>query len=457
MIDRFIIFGATGDLTSRLLMPSLAELAQEQELPDGLQVVGVGRLAWSTDDFRQRMAKAMAEHAPHVAASARDDLVSRLDYRAADVTNGAEMAALLAGVEGPVLAYLALRPSLFEPTVRALAAARLPPGSAVAIEKPFGDGVASAHRLNDVLRTELPGTMVFRIDHFLSNEFINRIAALRFANRIFEPIWNSQHVDRVVISWDETLTLEGRATYYDGAGALRDMLQNHLLQVLCLVAMEPPARFDEQSVRDARVAVLRAIASPTPDQVRRTSIRARYAAGTIGDRTVPAYVDEPGIDTSRKTETFAQLTLAIANWRWEGTPFTIRSGKALARDRAEVAVHFRPTPGLMFEGEAMTSNVLRIGLMEPSVRLAVNSLGPDRRLVEETLTLDATPPGRAAYANLLMAMLHGRQMVAIRDDETEEMWRIVEPVLAAWAGDEVPLGEYPAGSDAVAVGRAGPA
>jgi glucose-6-phosphate 1-dehydrogenase len=322
MIDRLIIFGATGDLTSRLLLPSLAELAQEQELPDGLQVLGVGRLAWSAADFRQRMEQALAEHAPHVAAPAREGLVSRLDYRQADVTNGAEIAALLGGVERPLLAYLALPPSLFEPTLRALATARLPPGSAVAIEKPFGDGVASARNLNDVLRTELPGTLVFRVDHFLSHELIARIAALRFANRFFEPIWNSLHVERVVISWDETLTLEGRATYYDRAGALRDMLQNHLLQVICLVAMEPPPRFDEQSVRDARVAVLRAIPSPTPDQVRRNSVRARYAAGTIGDRAVPAYVDEPGIDPSRQTETFAQLTLGVANWRWEGTPFS---------------------------------------------------------------------------------------------------------------------------------------
>jgi glucose-6-phosphate 1-dehydrogenase len=455
MIDRIVIFGATGDLTARLLMPSLAELAEEQELPDGLRVLGVGRVGWSADDFRQRMEQALAAHAPYVAASAREDLVSRLDYRRADVTNGAELASLLGGVDRPLLAYLALRPSLFEPTVRALAAARLPPGSAIAIEKPFGDGVASARHLNDVLRTELPGTRVFRVDHFLSNELINRIATARFANRIFEPIWNNQHVARVEISWDETLTLEGRASYYDGAGALRDMLQNHLLQVLCLVAMEPPARFDEPSVRDARVAVLRAIPSPTPDGVRRTSVRARYAAGTIGDRAVPAYVDEPGIDPGRKTETFAQLTLEVANWRWAGTPFTIRSGKAMAGDRAEVAVHFRPVPGLMFDGQSVADNVLRIGLMEPSVQLSLNSRGSDRRFIERTLTLDAAPPGRAAYANLLVAMLRGRQMAAIRDDETEEMWRIVEPVLAAWVGDEVPLLEYAAGSDGPTAGRTG--
>jgi glucose-6-phosphate 1-dehydrogenase len=457
MIDRIVIFGATGDLTARLLMPALAELAQERELPDGFQVLGVGRLDWSTDDFRQRMERALDSHAPHVTVPARQELVSRLDYRRADVTNGAEMAALLGDIERPLLAYLALRPSLFEPTVRALAAARLPPGSAVAIEKPFGDGLASARHLNDVLRTELPGTLVFRVDHFLSNQLINRIATMRFANRIFEPIWNSQHVARVEISWDETLTLEGRAGYYDEAGALRDMLQNHLLQVLCLVAMEPPSRFDEQSVRDARGAVLRAIPSPTPDWVRRHSVRARYAAGTIGDRVVPAYVDEPGIDPLRKTETFAQLTLDVANWRWEGTPFTIRSGKALARDRAEVAVHFRPVPGLLFEGQGVTSNVLRIGLLEPSVELSVNNLGAERRLVHRSLALDAAPPARAAYANLLVAMLHGRQMLTIRGDETEEMWRIVEPVLATWAADDVPLLEYPAGSDGPTAARIGSA
>jgi glucose-6-phosphate 1-dehydrogenase len=457
MIDRVVIFGATGDLTSRLLMPALAELARERELPDGFQVLGVGRATWTADDFRQRIAGALTAHASQVSASVRDGLVTRLDYRTADVTNAAEMTALLDGVDRPLLAYLALRPSLFEPTIRALAAARLPPGSAIAIEKPFGDGVASARHLNEVLRTELPGTRVFRVDHFLSNDLINRIAVARFANRIFEPIWNNQHVARVEISWDETLTLEGRAGYYDGAGALRDMLQNHLLQVLCLVAMEPPSRFDEPSVRDARVAVLRAIPSPTPDWIRRHSVRARYAAGTIGDRAVPAYVDEPGIDPRRGTETFAQLTLEVANWRWEGTPFTIRSGKALARDRAEVAVHFRPAPGLLFEGQPVTGNVLGIGLMEPSVRLSLTSLGADHRLVERTLTVDTVRPERAAYANLLMAMLQGRQMVAIRADETEEMWRIVQPILAAWAGDEVPLLDYPAGSDGPTAGSMGAA
>lgn len=455
MIGRLVIFGATGDLTARLLMPALAELAQDQELPDELDVLCVGRARLSAHDFRQRIEQALATHARHVASPARESLVSRLDYRGADMTNGAEMAALLEGGDRPLLAYLALPPSLFEPTVRALAAAHVPPGSAIAIEKPFGDSVASARHLNDVLRTELPGTQVFRVDHFLSDELINRIATTRFGNRIFEPMWNSRHIEHVDISWDEAITLEGRANYYDGAGALRDMLQNHLLQVLCLVAMEQPSRFDEESVRDARVAVLRAIPTPTLDWSRQNSIRASYAAGTIGDRVVPAYVDEPGVDPRRKTETFAQLTLEVANWRWEGTPFTLRSGKALARDRAEVAIHFRPVPGRLFEGQALTNNVLRIGLMEPTVHLSVNNRRSDGQFDEKVFTLDIPPPKHAAYANLLMSMLHGRQIVAIRADETEEMWRIVEPVLAAWAGDEVPLLEYPAGSDGPTVNRVG--
>jgi glucose-6-phosphate 1-dehydrogenase len=388
MFERIVLYGATGDLTSRLLMPALAELEHEHELPGELRILGVGRLDWSAEEFRRRIDGALAEHVPHVAAAARSALVSRLDYRRADVTSEAAVTAIVRDIGSPHLTYFALPPFLFEPAILALAAANLPAGSALAVEKPFGNGVESARHLNTLLRVQLPGATVFRVDHFLSNELINRIAVMRFANRIFEPIWNSQHIEHVEIVWDETLTLEGRAQYYDGAGALRDMLQNHLLQVLCLVAMEAPARFDEASVRDGRVAVLRAIPSPSLDHVRHHSIRARYAAGTIGARSVPAYIHEPGIDPNRNTETLAQLTLKVMNARWENTPFTIRSGKALARNRAEVAMHFRPAAGLAFAGESITQNVLRIGLAEPYVQLNVNNLGPDRHFVERMLTLD---------------------------------------------------------------------
>ena len=452
MIDHLIIFGASGDLTARLLLPALAELVQEQALPADLRVLGASRDDWSADYFRVRMGRALAAHAPHVATHARNDLVARLDYRQADATDPAEIASLLAGGDRPILAYLALAPALFEPAVRALGTAGIPPGSAVAMKKPFGDSLASARHLNEVLRTELPDAPIFRVDHFLTNELISRIVAMRFANRIFEPIWNSEHVSHVEITWDETLTLEGRAAYYDRAGALRDMLQNHLLQVLFWSRWSRPR--DSTTSRSAMPSCRppghsHSDAGPGPSHL----VACAIWSGEHRRPRRAAYVDEPGIHPQRNTETFAELTLGVTNWRWLGTPFTIRSGKALARDRAEVAVHFRPVPDLVLEGFSVTDNVLRIGLIEPTVQLSVNNLGADHRLVEESFALDAGPPGRAAYANLLMAMLHGRQMVAIRADETEEMWRIVEPVLAAWARDDVPLLEYPAGSYGPTAGR----
>jgi glucose-6-phosphate 1-dehydrogenase len=446
MLDRFVLFGASGDLTTRLLLPAMAELMGEGRLPAGLRMTGVGRSPWSTDEFRLRMRRALAEHATGVEETARERLVAMLDYRAADVTDPAAVSTLLNDIHRPLLAYLALPPPLFEGTIAAISAASLAPGSAIAIEKPFGTGLASARRLNATLREELPGLEVYRVDHLPSSELVQRVSTLRFANRIFEPVWNSQHIERVEIIWDETLTLENRATYYDGAGALRDMIQNHLLQVLCVVAMDPPARFDERSVRDCRAEVLRAIPSPSLAHIRRHCCRARYTAGRIGRRTVPSYVDEPGIDHLRMTETFAQVTVEVDTWRWEGTPFVLRSGKALAEDRAEVALHFRAAPPPANHVRQQGRNVLRIGLFEPYVRLEINDIGPNRSTARDSLQLSEDKPSRSAYANLLLDMLHGEPMLMTRDDEAEEQWRIVEPVLDAWAANTAPLLEYPAGS-----------
>ncbi|MGH9025536.1 MAG: glucose-6-phosphate dehydrogenase, partial [Acidimicrobiia bacterium] len=332
------------------------------------------------------------------------------------------------------------------PALRAVATVGLPHDSALAIEKPFGTSLESARELNELLHTEFPEQPVFRVDHFLSDELVQRVFALRFANRVFEPIWNREHIESIDLIWDETLALEGRADYYDRAGALRDMIQSHLLAALSLVAMEPPSRRDERSIRDARAAVLRAIPTPEQASVARTAVRGRYTAGDIAGRTAPSYVDEPGVDRARATETFAELTVDVANWRWAGVPFRMRSGKALATDHAEIAVHFRRPPVAGPEIDKSPANVLRIGLLDPYVRLGMNVNAADFTLAPVDLELCSQPPARPAYANLILEMLQANTTLAIRADETEEMWRIVEPVLAAWKANKAPMLDYPAGS-----------
>jgi len=287
---------------------------------------------------------------------------------------------------------------------------------------------------------------VRRIDHFLSNELVRRVLTLRFLNRVFEPVWNAGHVERVDISWLESLTLEGRAGYYDGAGALKDMVQNHLMEALALVLMEQPARIDAHSFRDVRVEALRGAAPPTAERMPSDTIRARYTEGTIGSRHVPSYVDEPGVDPDRNTETYASITLDVHDPRWDGVPFTLRSGKALAADSAEIAVHFRAIPGYVSEQvPGVVPNVLRIGLSEPYVRLSTTLNGPERTAETRELEARSTEPRFTAYAHLILEMLHNDPMLFIRGDEAEESWRVIDPVMTAWSAGDVPMQQYPAG------------
>ena len=275
------------------------------------------------------------------------------------------------------------------------------------------------------------------------------MVSLRFLNRVFAPAWNAENIERVDISWLEDLTLEGRASYYDGAGAMKDMLQNHLMEIMALVAMEQPARLDADSFRAVRVEALRAVATPVPERMRSTTVRARYTAGTIGARAVPSYVDEPGVDPARDTETYAALTLDLNTPRWSGVPFTIRSGKALERPSAEIAVHFRALPTyLTDQWPGVEANILRIGLTEPYVRLSTTLNGPDRTAEQRQLETTSAAPPLTAYAHLIEHMLHNDPMLFIRGDEAEESWRIVDPVMQAWASGAVELQEYPAGGAA---------
>jgi glucose-6-phosphate 1-dehydrogenase len=445
MIERMVLFGATGDLTSRLLIPAVAQLAEAELLPQPFTIVGSATRDWSSDEFRQHIAAALKEHST-VAPATRDAVVRMFSFQSADVTQPKDVSRLIGDDHPDTLVYLALPPALLTSALPALATSNLSGSDAVAIEKPFGTDLASARHLNEILRIQLPEPTIFRIDHFLSNELVHRVIVLRFLNRVFEPIFNAVHVERVEVSWLESLTLEGRASYYDGAGALKDMVQNHLMEVMALVLMEQPARLGPGSHRDVRVEALRAVATPTAERMRRDTIRARYTAGMIGSRHVPSYVDEPGVDPSRNTETYASLTVDVDNQRWVGVPFTLRSGKALKVDSAEIAIHFRPLPQyLLAQWPGVEPNVLRIGLKEPYVRLTTTLNGPERTAERRELEARSTAPRFTAYAHLIQEMLKGDPMLFITSDEAEEAWRIIDPVMNAWSVGEVPLQEYPAG------------
>lgn len=447
-VKHIVLFGATGDLAARHLIPSLARLKEAGKLPEGLPVLGLGRKDWDDDGFR-RFAEASLEcHAQDVSAGSKR-LLEALQFCQADVWDAGSLAKALGALRGPTVCYLALPPGAFAATIEALVQAGIPEGSRVVVEKPFGENLGSARKLNRLLREAFPEDGVFRVDHFLHWQPVRSLLSLRFANRMFEPVWNREHVERVEITWDETLSLEGRAGYYDATGALKDMVQNHLLQALCLVAMEAPSRLDQQELRDRKVEALRAVKSLSSDEVACRTVRARYGAGWIGDRKVPAYVHEKGVDPRRGTETFVEVRLEVDNDRWRGVPFILRTGKALAEDRGEIVVRFRPacsfSRGLM---EAPRPNALKLRAAPDRVSLSLNIGGPadptDPAEVELRAELVSQDP--PVYASLLLAVLEGDPTFFVRADEAEESWRIVEPILDAWKEGRVPLLEYPAGS-----------
>lgn len=449
MIQTLVIFGASGDLTSRFLIPAIARLHQTGKLPEGLRVLGVARDDWNTHRFRSHLEQKLDWSGTADVSGLRETILGKVDYCRADVTSRDQLARALGKLTDPLVAYLALPPGLFAPSIESLAALRMPKGSKVVLEKPFGESLESAQALNHLLHESFPERDVFRLDHFLGKQTVQNILGLRFANRIFEPVWNTHHIDRVEIIWDETITAAGRASFYDGTGALRDMVQNHLLQLLALIAMEPLHALDERTLRDHKVAVLRAVRRLTPDEVLGQTVRGRYSRGAIGNEEILPYLQEEGVRAERNTETFAQVTLSIDNWRWTGVPFLLRTGKALGRDRREIVIHFKPVPHLAFGQEAQPiPNVLVIELDPNRIALKVNVNEPGDLFNLEQLELDTRLQSGAlpAYARLLLDVLDGDPTLSIRDDEAEESWRIVEPILQAWGGGGVPVVDYPAGS-----------
>ena len=459
-MKRIVIFGATGDLTARYLIPALAKLYEAGGLPDGIKVVGVDRREWKNDKngFRRLMLDSLERHASGVSAGARARMVTEvIEYRRADVTDAESVISALEPLDGPILAYLALPPAVFAPTLEALKKAGLPEGSRIAIEKPFGVNLESAQSLNELLHGFLPEKDIFRIDHFLAWQPFPTIMGLRFANGILEPLWDRNYIERVEILWEETLALEGRAGYFDHAGAFRDLVQNHLLQLLCLTAMEAPTELHRRNLRDRKVDLLRAIRRLTPEEAKTHTVRARYGPGRIGDRDIPAYADEEGVDPSRGTETFAEVTLAVDNLRWAGVPFVLRGGKALGAFKGEIAVHFKSVPHLAFQkAEDPRPNVLRVRLGPDRVTLSLNVNGPHDPFDLEQIELGADFAAQeffAAYERVFLDLLEGNTTLFVRADEAEEAWRVSEPILNAWEQGLVPLLEYPAGADGRSVAR----
>ena len=446
---RFVILGATGDLTGRYLLPALAELTAAGVLPADLTIVGVARDGCDAADYRDRAAASLERHAADVPPAARDRLTRRLTYVGGDVTDPTTLEVAFGPDTRAAVAYLALPPAVFAPTAEALAAIGLSGGSRLVVEKPFGTDLESARALNHLLHRHFAEQAIFRMDHFLGKQTVQNIAGVRFANHLFEPVWNREHVAGVDIVWDETVALEGRAGYYDHTGALRDMIQNHLLQLLCLMAMEEPAALDDRALRDRKVELLRSVRSPSATEVSEQTLRARYTAGRVGDRDLPDYKDEPGVDPAGQTETLAEVTLFVDNDRWRGVPFRLRTGKALAADCREIVIRFRPLPDPLFGWEddpPVNRLVLQMNPDRMVLDLALNGAGDPFCLEPASLELTLAPQDLSPYARLLVEVLEGDPALSIRGDEAEESWRIVEPILGQWSRGAPPLLTYAAGS-----------
>lgn len=371
-------------------------------------------------------------------------------YLQADVTAEEDLRRLLEACRGQVIIYFALPPSITVRACTALTRADLPSGTRLVLEKPFGTDAASAEALNALLARLVPEDQVHRVDHFLGMSTVLNIMGLRFANRILEPILNAEHVESVDVIFDESLGLEGRAGYYDGAGAMIDMIQSHLLQVLSLVAMEAPSTLGARDLRDAKAQVLRAT-RVWDDDPASSSFRARYTAGEVDGRRLPSYVDEEGIDPARKTETLAEVVFAVDTWRWAGVPFRVRSGKALGTPRKELVVTFRQPPWVPagLTGPDRPDRLrLGLGFGSDQLYLDLNINGPgDPSVIDQvTLQADFGAGELPEYGEVLKGVLDADPTLSVRSDMAVDCWRIIAPVIKAWHNDEVPLQEYTAGS-----------
>ncbi len=456
-VDPFdlVIFGATGDLAGRKLIPAMYFRDIAGQLPEQARIIGASRRKLSDDDF-QKLARDSIEHhvkQPDRAPEVVEKFLRRISYVPVDVTGEGGWTDLKDKLDEDAdrirVFYLATGPDLFGPICGQLGAHGMAtPNSRVVVEKPIGKGLDSALAVNDEIGRVFAEDRVYRIDHYLGKETVQNLMALRFANALFEPVWNAAHVDHVQITVAETLGVEGRAGYYDTAGALRDMAQNHLLQLLCMTAMEPPTSLDADAVRDEKLKVLQSLKPITPQTVGERTVRGQYRAGASAGGPVGGYLDELGNPDSH-TETFVALRADIANWRWAGVPFYLRTGKRLASRVSEIVVQFRPIPHSVFGGNAgpIVANQLVIRLQpDEGVRLwlMIKDPGPGgMRLQHVPLDMSFASVFNVrnpdAYERLVMDVVRGNQTLFMRRDEVEAAWAWIDPILQAWAAtNEMP-------------------
>lgn len=463
----FVLFGARGDLTRRLLVPALYDLRRAGLLDNGFRILGLDKAQGSTADWVQRLEDAIHEEMrdpqAEFSATAFDSTVwnwlkERMEYRQLDLDDVAALRTLGQSLQGNAVFYLAVPSRFFASAVEALGQAGLTRESEgcfrrVVIEKPFGLDLASARELNRRVLAVLDESQLFRIDHFLGKETVQNILALRFGNRFLEPAWNATHIDSVQITAAETIGVEGRGAFYEPTGALRDMVPNHLFQLLAMVAMERPLSLSAQDLREARQHLFAAITPVAPAD----AVRGQYGAGTIGGADVPAYRDNPGVAPDSRTETYVALRMGIDNPRWSGVPFYLRTGKALCGHLTEVVIRFRPPEGNLFSDPDVGEGHCLILNVQPdegiTFRFSAKKPGPQMRLADVEADFRYRtffpPVGSVGYETLLYDCLRGDQALFQRADNIEASWAALEPVLEAWARD-------PKGPEPYAAGTVGP-
>ncbi|MGZ5271753.1 MAG: glucose-6-phosphate dehydrogenase [Ramlibacter sp.] len=458
-----VLFGGTGDLAWRKLMPALFQAFRHGTLPADGRILGIARDDLTNEQYRELIQQRFAdvELAKRPTAEEFGRFAQLLQFQRLDLSRPADYGRLkdrLAQRRADVvLMYLATAPSLFTTVCEQLAAAGLnTPNTRIVLEKPLGHDLASNREINETVRRVFSEQQVFRIDHYLGKPSVQNLFALRFGNALFEPLWRRENIANIQVTIAEDLGVEKRGAFYDSTGALRDMVQNHALQLVCALAMEPPISSDADAIRDEKLKVLRSMRPWTPESMAQHAVRGQYGPGSVGGEPVPGYRQEPGVAPDSCTETFVALRTEIANWRWAGVPFYIRTGKRLAARDAHIAVNFRPAPHAIFKAPMGAANRLVIHLQpRDGLQLHLLAQGQENRRHMQSLSsvhLDLDFDKRfgservGAYERLLLDVIDGRLNLFVRSDEQEAAWRWVEPLLDAWQGNDAGLRPYAAGS-----------